>query len=55
MSAWLKQRGYRVTHALKGHVDVAVLIDPRDDLRYKAFGRPDVPRVPEADPGAAVQ
>ena len=54
MAAWLKQRGYRVTYDLKGRVDVIVLIDPRDDLQFKAFGLDQIRDYKRRNPGVRV-
>ena len=38
MKRFLEFKGYKVRFDLNGPVDVIVIIDPRDDLQYKAFG-----------------
>lgn len=39
---YLQKRGYDVCFDLKKKVDVIVLIDPRDDLQFKAFGMDEI-------------
>lgn len=34
--------GYQAVYDLKGHVDIIIIIDPRDDLERKAFGLPEI-------------
>lgn len=54
LQAHLERRGYATGFALRGQVDVIVLIDPRPDLQNKAFGVEEIVAYKKRHPGVRV-
>ena len=42
MQRFLEFKGYKVVYDLRPGIDVIVIMDPRDDLQFKAFGLGDI-------------
>ena len=54
LRAFLEARGYRVTYRLNPEVDAIILIDPREDLQFKAFGMREIIAFKEQHPRVRV-
>ena len=54
LKRYLEKRGYDVCFDLKKQVDVIVLIDPRDDLQFKAFGMDEIRAYKKLNPKVKV-
>lgn len=54
IAAYLRRRGYVIRYDLNGSVDAIILIDPREDLPYKAFGMAEIVAHKRAHPKTIV-